>query len=71
MISIYILLMLKFLQLISIFDHVWLVHRGHKPLFVHFFFSRTFLKNSEGNKKAEGDFSPNMDSTFGLFIVAL
>jgi len=54
-----------------IFDHVWLVHRGHKPLFVHFFFPPTFLKNSEGNKKAEGDFSPNMDSTFGLFIVAL
>jgi len=50
---------------------VWLVHRGHKPLFVHFFFPPTFLKNSEGNKKAEGDFSPNMDSTFGLFIVAL
>ena len=37
------------------FDHVWLVHRGHQPLFVHFF-SPTFLKNSEGNKKAEGDF---------------
>ena len=41
-----------------IFDHVWLVHRGHKPLFVYFFppFPWTFLKNSEGNKKAEGDF---------------
>ena len=38
-----------------IFDHVWLAHRGHKPLFVHSFFPRTFLKNSEGNKKA-GDF---------------
>ena len=36
-----------------IFDHVWLVHRGHKPLFVHSF--PTFLKNPGGNKKA-GDF---------------
>ena len=43
-----------------IFDHVWLVHRGHKPLFVHFFFQELFWKIQKETKKQEIS-SPNMD----------